>query len=289
MSGRATHRTSAAIEVTAAAPGPPRNRIQLSPAAPSTCGIPESPSAWPVSRSARVGYHPAMAPGVDEALRNSLLFKRLSPEDRTRLAEHARIRSYSKGDAIFSEGDPSDFFFDIIAVRVKIFKMTPVGKDVILEIFGAGDPLGAVAAYMGRPFPASAVVLEDTTCLLIGRGSFFALIEQHPSLVRGLLLGLTVRLVELTNRLAELTAGRVEERFARFFLKLADNSGRPDRGGLFIAMPLSRQELADFTGTTIETAIRIMSRWGKQDIVHTEKDGFVILNREALELLAGDR
>ena len=98
-----------------------------------------------------------MMPGVDESLRGSLLFKRLSPEDRARLAEHARVRSYAKGEAIFSEGDPSDFFFDITTGRVKIFKMTPTGKDVILEIFGAGDPLGAVAAYMGRPFPASAV------------------------------------------------------------------------------------------------------------------------------------
>jgi CRP/FNR family transcriptional regulator len=228
-------------------------------------------------------------PGVDESLRGSLLFKRLSAEDRSRLAEHAMVRSYTKGDTIFSEGDPSDFFFDITAGRVKIFKMTPTGKDIILEIFGAGDPLGAVAAYMGRPFPASAVALEDTTCLLIPRRAFFGLIEQHPSLVRGLLLGLTVRLVELTNRLAELTGGRVEARFARFFLKLAENSGRSDRGGTFIPMPLSRQELADLTGTTIETSIRIMSRWGKENLVHTDKDGFVLLDPEALETLAGER
>jgi CRP/FNR family transcriptional regulator len=229
-----------------------------------------------------------MASSLDDALRNSLLFKRLNPDDRARLAEHARIRSYAKGDTIFSEGDPSDFFYDITTGRVKIFKMTPTGKDVILEIFGAGDPLGAVAAYMGRPFPASALALEDTTCLLIPRTAFFALIEQHPSLVRGLLLGLTFRLVELTNRLAELTGGRIESRFARFFLKLAENTGRPGRGGLFIALPLSRQELADLTGTTIETAIRIMSRWGKQNIVLTEKDGFVLLDRSTLELLASD-
>ena len=86
--------------------------------------------------------------------------------------------------------------------------------------------------------------------------------------------------------LDEPAAGRglVLALFARFFLKLADNSGRPDRGGTFIAMPLSRQELADLTGTTIETAIRIMSRWGKQNIVHTEKDGFV--NAEVVASLA---
>jgi CRP/FNR family transcriptional regulator len=51
-------------------------------------------------------------------------------------------------------------------------------------------------------------------------------------------------------------------------------------------MALSRQELADLTGTTIETCIRIMSRWGKDELVRTEKDGFVILDRAALEELA---
>ena len=91
-------------------------------------------------------------------------------------------------------------------------------------------------------------------------------------MVRGLLLGLTHRLVELTNRLTELTGGRVESRFARLFLKLAQDLGRPAPKGTFIPLPLSRQELADMTGTTIETCIRIMSRWGKDDIVPTEKD-----------------
>jgi len=123
-------------------------------------------------------------------------------------------------------------------------------------------------------------------CLLTPRPSFFSLLEQHPSLVRGLLLGLTQRLVELTNRLTEMTGGRVEARFARLFLKLAENMGRPGTGGTSIPMALSRQEPADLTGTTIETCIRIMSRWGKDEIVRTEKHGFVLLDKAALEELA---
>jgi CRP/FNR family transcriptional regulator len=86
--------------------------------------------------------------------------------------------------------------------------------------------------------------------------------------------------------MAELTGGRIENRFARLFLKLADQLGKPERGGIFIGLPLSRQELADMTGTTIETSIRIMSRWGKDEVLRTEKDGFVLVDRDALELLA---
>ena len=97
---------------------------------------------------------------------------------------------------------------------------------------------------------------------------------------------MSLRLVELTRRLAEMTGSHVESRLARLFLKLADRMGTPGRGGLFVPMSLTRQELADFIGTTTETSIRIMSRWQKDGIVRTEKDGFVVANRKPLEALA---
>ncbi len=225
-------------------------------------------------------------PTAEELLRMAPIFSRLSPADRKTIAEVSRVQEFGKGETIFEHESPSDAFYAITSGRVKIFKMMPSGKDVILEVFGPGDPLGAVAAYMDRPFPASAQALEDTTCVIIPRQAFFRLLEMQPSLVRGLLLGLTTRLVELTNRLAELTGGRIEPRFARLFLKLASEMGRTDRGGTFIPLALSRQELADLTGTTIETCIRIMSRWNKDDVVRTEKDGFVVLDRAELEKIA---
>lgn len=223
---------------------------------------------------------------TEEALGLIPVFRRLSPADRARVAEVSRLRQYAKGDVIFAEGATPDCFCVVAAGRVKVFKMTPAGKDVILEMFGAGDPLGAVAVYEGRPYPASATALEDTTCLTIPRQAFFALLEQHATLVRGLLAGLNMRLVELANRVADLTGGRVEPRFARLFLKMAQEQGHKDRGGVFIPVALSRQELADLTGTTIETCIRIMSRWGKDGIVRTDKDGFVVLDRNELETLS---
>ena len=214
------------------------------------------------------------------------LFRRVRAEDRERLVSVAYLRNYDRADHIFREGDPSDFFFVVVTGRVKVYKHAPDGHDVILEMFGPGGPLGAVAAYEARPYPASAAALEATTCLLIPRQAFFELLERHPSLVRGLLGSLSLRLVELTTRLAELTGGRVESRFARLFLKLADQLGRRERGVVFIPLPLTRQELADLTGTTIETAIRIMSRWGKDEVLRTEKDGFVVIDRDVLETLA---
>lgn len=232
-----------------------------------------------------------MATSVDEieaVLRVTPVFQKLTADDRRKVAEVASVRHYAKGRIIFEQDAPSDAFYTIASGRVKIFRMLPAGKDLILEVFGRGDPLGALAAYDGRPFPASAAALEDTTCVVIPRTEFFRLLEEHPSLVRGLMQGLTLRLVELTNRLAELSGSRIEPRFARLFLKLAGEMGRAERGGTFVPLALSRQELADMTGTTIETGIRIMSRWGKQGIVRTDKDGFVILDRLALESAAAE-
>lgn len=219
----------------------------------------------------------------DDLLRRLPFFRRLSPELRTRVAAVAHLKSHDRGDLIFAEGDPSHSFIVIVSGRVKVFKSTPAGKEIILEIFGAGDPLGAVAVYEGAPFMASALALESTQILAIEQRAFLQLLEENPAFVRGLLSGLTIRLAELTRRLAELTGARVEARFARLFLKLCEQIGRSERGGIFVPMALSRQELADLTGTTIETAIRIMSRWQKEDVLHTEKDGFVVIDRAALD------
>jgi CRP/FNR family transcriptional regulator len=223
---------------------------------------------------------------VAEALRAASLYRGLSQEDRRRLEEVALVKSWDKGETIFREGDASDFLLTVLTGRVKIVKLQPSGKEVILEIFGPGDPVGAVVAYEGRPFPASAIALERTTCLLVRRGPFFGLLERHPSLVRGLLLAFTRRIVELAQRIPEVAGARVETRLAHLFLKLADRVGRPRGALVFIPVVLSRQDLADLTGTTIETCIRVMSRWAKEGVVETEKDGFVLTDRAALEKLA---
>ena len=224
---------------------------------------------------------------VDEALRRSTIFRRLGPDDRDRIAAVASLRDFEKSALLFAEGDRSDALYTILAGRVKVFKTTSRGTDVILELFGPGDPVGAVAAYESRSYPASAIALAPTTCLVVPTAAFFSLLETHPTMVRALLGGLTLRLVELTNRLAEMSGGRIEGRLARFFLKLAQDLGQPRADGTFIALALSRQELADMILVmTVETSIRIMSRWGKERVVLTESGGFVVVDRTALETAA---
>ena len=228
-----------------------------------------------------------MSGEVEQVLGTVGMYRRLSAEDRRRLAEVSTLRQYARGDEIFAEGDAAAAFFVVVQGRVKVVKSTPTGREVLLEIFGPGDPLGAVVAYEGKPFPATARALEPTRCVVTPRETFFRLLAEHPSLVRGLLSGLTLRLIELTNRLAAVSGARVEERVARLFLQKLDELGRPEGGGQLLPLPLTRQEVADLAGTTIETAIRVMSRWSKAQLVLTRDDGFLVLDRAALERMAG--
>ena len=229
--------------------------------------------------------HPVPAPDSD-LLATLPLFRRVHPDERARVAAAGRLQTYERGEELFEEGEEPHTFVTVLEGRVKIYKRLASGKDVILQVFGVGDPLGAVAVYEGRPYPASAQAIESTTCLHLPRHDFFNFLEESPSLVRGVLSGLTLRLIELTDRIAELTGSAVEARFARLFLKLGEQFGQPRSGGLLVPFPLSRQELADMTGTTVETCIRIMSRWGKDDVLLTEKDGFLLRNRRMLEDLS---
>lgn len=227
-----------------------------------------------------------MKQAVLDQLRAIPVYRRLGEDDLRMLAGVSETRLYQKGERIFAEGDPADHFHMIVRGRAKIFRATPAGKDLILTLLGPGDPVGAVAVYMNSPFPATAEALEDTVLLSIPSSSFYELLDRSPSLVRGLLLGMTQRLMELTGRLAQLTGTKVESRFARLFVKLAEETGKEREDGVLVPVRLSRQELADLTGTTIETCIRIMSRWNKEGLVQTRDAGFVVGDPDELERLA---
>ncbi len=224
-------------------------------------------------------------PTTPDVLARLPLFQRVPVEERAGVAAASRVQAFERGDTIFDEGGSPDFFVTVLEGRVKVYKSLANGKNVILHILGVGDPLGAVAVYEGRPYPASAQALEPSRCLLVPRRAFLTLLEQSPALVRGLLSGLTLRLLDLSDRLTELAGAHVESRLARLFLKLGDEFGQSRMEGVFVPLRLSRQELADLTGTTVETSIRIMSRWGKAQVLATERDGFLLTDRPALEAL----
>ncbi len=216
-------------------------------------------------------------------------FRCLSPPEKSRLAPACRVAVHARGDVLFHEGDRPDDFLFVVLGCVKVVRAGP-GRSAIVAVVGRGDPVGVVAAFESQPYPASAVVLAPTTVLHVPEREFLAAVDKHPELVRQILRVSMRRQFETARRIAEMT-GPVEDRLARVLLGLAERHGRKEGGAVELALPLHRQDLADLAGTTVETAIRVMSRWAKEGVVATRDDGFTLLRPAELEELArgGDR
>jgi CRP-like cAMP-binding protein len=214
------------------------------------------------------------------------LFQCLNAHERDLLAPVCRAVAYGRGDEIFREGAPATDLCFVVLGRVKIVKAAPE-RDVILGLFGPGEPIGAVALFEGKRFPASAVALEPSTILHFPERAFFATIDAHPEMTRRLLQGLMLRQIEISRRLADLSSP-VERRIARLLLALSRRLGRREGDVLLIPLALTRQEIADLTSTTTETAIRVMSRWAKENVVATRPDGFALLDLAALRAAAAE-
>jgi len=225
---------------------------------------------------------------IQTALRTLPMFRGLTPEVQTQLAAIATVRDYHRGDFLWHEGDESDSLTLIVKGRVKIVREAAQG-DVILEIFGEGEPVGSIAVYNYMPYPASAIALEDVSVLALPRRDYFELLDRQPEFARGIIRELTRLTVALTRKLAEARGQRVEVRVAQLFLALGDRMGKPVDGGVEVPLQLSRQEIADLVGTTVESAIRIMSRWGRENMIVTREKSFFVPSRERLAAVIESR
>jgi CRP/FNR family transcriptional regulator, cyclic AMP receptor protein len=218
---------------------------------------------------------------VLSAVRSIPMFRGLAAEDQRRIAALATTATYQRGDAVWRAGDPAENLTVIVRGRVKIVRHADAG-DVILEIFGEGEPVGAIAVYNYIPYPASAVCLDTVTLIKLPRRDYFELLDRHPEFARSIIRELTRLLMTLTRKFEDLRGQRVDVRIAQLFLTLADRMGRETKEGVEIPLHLSRQEVADLVGTTIESTIRVLSRWGREGALVTERDRFVIPSMDVL-------
>ena len=212
-------------------------------------------------------------------------FRGLPPGEIARVATLASLRVLAKGEVLWECGDVAQAWTTILRGRIKMVRHGAT-SDRILEIFGPGESIGAFAVFNRMPYPASAVALEPATILLLPAQEYHALLERHPVLACAAIGELTRVHAALLGKVEGMTGHRVESRIARMFLSLSERMGRPVEGGTEIPVALSRLEIAELTGTTIETTIRVMSRWRREDVVTSSPDGFVVRSHERLHTLA---
>ncbi|HYJ32434.1 MAG TPA: Crp/Fnr family transcriptional regulator [Candidatus Binatia bacterium] len=222
---------------------------------------------------------------VYQAVRATPLFRGLSSEDQKRLAALATLKNYDRGDFLWRTGDPAEHLTIIVKGRVKIVTHGDTG-DTILELFEEGEPVGAIAVYNYMPYPASAVCMEPLVLLTLPRRDYFELLDRNPDFARAIIRELTKLVVAMARKLQEMRGQKVDARIAQLFLTLAERLGKEAKGGIEIPIQLTRQEIADLVGTTVESAIRVLSRWGRERIVISGENRFLIPSREKLREIA---
>jgi CRP/FNR family transcriptional regulator len=215
-------------------------------------------------------------------LKAGTVFAALPAAEIAALAAVAREQGYRARDFIFREGDESAWFWLVRTGRVKILRQSPSGREIVLELLGPGEPFGAVAVLEGRPYPASAQAMETTTAVGIPRAPILALAERHPTLVREMAFMLARRLRTAHDSVKSLAADPVEARLASRLIRLAEREGARDPRGLVLPFHLTRQTLADMCGTTVETTIRVISRWIRKGIVIDEDDRLIVASLDTL-------
>ena len=210
-----------------------------------------------------------------DILRQVPLFASLTNEQIVAVADQFHVDSFAPDTIIFLDGDPADRLWVLQAGQVKIVKHTSDGQENLLEVITPGEIFGG-AGLLLAVHPATAVAMSPSTALSIERGPYLQLIRQYPEIALRIIALLGDRL-QAAMKMRALSTERVDVRLANILLKLCDKVGEPVTEGIRIHLPLSRQDLADMTGTTIETAIRIMSKFRKEGWVHTEPGGFVVI------------
>ncbi len=236
----------------------------------------------------RVAAAEALGVDFDEAAERIPFLRALPAADRERLRPYTELQRLARGERVWRQGDPTASFAFAVRGRVKLVKTSEAGREVILELCGPGELLCANAVCSFAPYCCAATALEDDVeVAAVPRRDVLELLERSPLAARAFLREVTGRGMHLCERVEQLSTGLVERRIATLLLRLAEQVG-VSRGeqGIWIPIELSRQDLADLCGTTIETAIRTMTRLGREGVVRSAARGLVVADRPALERIA---
>jgi CRP/FNR family transcriptional regulator len=214
------------------------------------------------------------------------LFQGLAPKQLEDLAMILVDQVIHRGKMIFSQGDEAVGFYVVISGRVKIFKLSPEGKEQILHIFGAGEPIGEVAVFAGEKFPAYAEALEESRIFFFPRTAFVDLIGKNPSVAMNMLAVLSRRLRKFASLVEDLSLKEVPGRLAAYLLLLSEQQKK----AINFELDVSKSQLASLLGTIPETLSRILARMEKEKLIKLEGKRITILDRNGLEELSvGER
>jgi len=205
------------------------------------------------------------------------------PEDQISAIKQIAVeKTVNKGEILFSEGDEGKGFFVIAEGRLKVFKVSPEGKEQILHILGPGQPFGEVSVFAGQRFPANAQALEKARVIFLPRAAIVNMIAANPSLALNMLAVMSKKLRQFAVQIENLSLKEMPARLASYLIFLAEKQDAVDT----VTLNISKGQLASILGTIPETLSRIFAKLAGQNLIRVEGKKITLLDRSGLEDLA---
>lgn len=224
---------------------------------------------------------------VDSSLVAHLpLFAGLSAADLDSILSEARSVRFAKNAPVFSQGEEAHSFFVLLHGHVRASKTTPAGEQIVVRYVASGETFGVAKAIGLQRYPATATAVDDSIVLAWPSGTWPRLVEKFPALAANTLQTVGARLQETHTRVVEMSTQQVERRIAHALLRLVKQSGRKVEHGVEIDFPISRQDIAQMTGTTLHTVSRTLSGWEEKGLVEGSRQRIVIREPHKLFMLA---
>lgn len=209
----------------------------------------------------------------------------LSPEQRERMAASAGIHTAAARETLFRQGEAATAFFFLTDGRVKLTQVSPEGQELVVRFIAPGQIFAAIALLPDRTYPVTAQAAVASRMLRWRDSGLRELTHAIPRLMQIAGEAMADHMEEVTGRLREVSTERVAQRLSRTLLRLAEQIGQTTDKGVLLDLPLSRQELAEMTGTTLYTVSRLLSRWEAEGLVSTGRERVVLCNLQQLTAL----
>jgi CRP-like cAMP-binding protein len=214
------------------------------------------------------------------------LFEKLSAEELEQLLAKASLRRTPIGTAIFEQGQPAKEFFLLLHGRLKVTQVTADGQQIIVRVVHPGDIFGFAKALQREDYPGTPVAVAESLVVCWPTEVWGSLIERIPALAVNAMQTIGERLQEAHTRMREMATEEVERRLAHAVLRLVKQAGKREQSGVRIDFQISRQDLAEMTGTTLHTVSRILSAWESRGLVEGGRQKLLVRDQNALLTIA---
>ena len=207
-----------------------------------------------------------MSNDTGAVLKKTPLFANLTEAELRALTARTSRKRFQKSEQLFAEGDPCAGLFLVAAGKIRIFKLSPSGREQILAVEGPGSSFAELPVFDGGNYPAAASAIEDTEVLFISRKDFQSFCREHPDVALKVIAGVGSRLRRLVGITEELSFTTVRQRLIALILRLAQGAGTPSKQGIQVELTKSHQDLAAELGTVRELVSRISVDCKPKDI-----------------------